>query len=363
MDTIFDFFSKYSIVIISIVLGLFFITITLYIIMPSLVKRLYRGIAHILTNHKRLAIFLSHGGVHLTLLTIFFVLAIWMIADVARNNIATFNQTVYTFYGDTLKNYKLSTIKMKSDLSRRSGNIYNPNDMILEYGYKRDINADSLRIVNLFKNPRIRGDYDLISVVHVIVDNETPVKTFNKPYTKYHRTKNKQVYNSIKHTSHNKYYYARSSIEDSTHYFVYSFYGKDVLKEWNKLNPYFKFWIGINMECKYEIDDDSEITIVFDNSNNKQKGECINEPLNIEEIIPTPTIRTTSEIKYKGKEKINEVIKNGGIYVSALDPEKKAETDKRQLLYSVFAGTFIAFCIDIFVQLIIKWRKIKDTNE
>ena len=282
-----------------------------------------------------------------------------MISEVYNNNIASFSQVVYTFKGDTLKNYKLSTIKMKSDLSRRPGNVYNPNDTRLDYGYIRDPEVDSPKIVNLFNNPRIKGDYDLISVVHVVVDNQTPVEKYNKQYPIYKLTTSKQVCNSIKYTSHDKYYFGYSSLEDSTHYFKYSFYGKDVFKQWSKVNPYFKIWIGLNMKCKYELDDNSEITILLDDSNNNKYGKCINEPLNIEEIIPQPSYRSVSEIKYKGKEKINEVVKNGGVYISALDPEKKAESDKRQILFSVFAGTFIAFCIDILVQLILKWRNIK----
>jgi hypothetical protein len=356
MDAILNFFFNYSLVILVIIGVLIMCIIVFYILLPVLIKNVYQRITHLLTLHKGAAKFLSHGGVHFIFFFIFLVVSLWMIADVAQNNIATFNQVVYTFYGDTLKNYKLSTIKMKSDLSRRPGNVYNPNDMILEYGYKRDSLVDSHKTLKLFNDPRIKGDYDLVSVIHVVADNETPIKTFNKLYTVYSPTKNKQVCNSIKYTSHNKYYYGRSSLEDSTHYFKYSFYGKDVLKEWSKMNPYFKFWIGVNMVCKYDIDDNSEITIILDNGNNK--GQCINEPLNIEEIIPEPSYRTVSEIKYKGKEKIGEVINNGGVYVSALDPEKKAETDKHQILYSVFAGTFIAFCIDIFIQIILKWRKI-----
>ena len=360
MDIIFSFFSKYSIVIISIIGSLFAITLASCLVIPSLVRRAYQKIAHFLTNHKRLAIFLSHGGVHITLLSLFSIIALWMVADVAKNNIATFNQVIYTFYGDTLKNYKLSTIKLRSDLRRRPGNVYYPNDMRIEYSFTRDLKVDSPRIVNLFNNPKIRGYYDLISKIHVIVNNESPIINYNPLNTVYHPTTNKQVCNSIKYTSHNKYYYGRSSIEDSTHNYIYSFYGKDVLKEWSKLNPYFKFWIGINMECNYEVDDKSEIAILL---NDARTGDFINEPINIEEIIPNPSERTVSQIMYKGKDKINEVIKNGGIYVSAFDPEKKAETDKRQLLYSVFAGTLIAFCIDIFVQLILKWRKINDTND
>ena len=362
MDKLFYFFSEYSFVIIIIIASIFTTIIVLYFLVPSLFNWLYQKTAHILSKHKRLAIFLSHGGVHLTLLSLFLIIAIWMIADVAKNNIATFNQVVYTFYGDTLKNYELSTIKMKSDLSRRPGNIYNPDDMILEYGYKRDQATDSPKVVQLFNDPRIKDKYDLISVVHVLTNNENPVEYYNNRYTRYHRTYSKQVCNSIKNTSHDKYYYGRSTLEDTTHYYKYSFYGKDVLKQWSKINPYFKFWIGINMQCKHEFDDNSEITIVLDNSPNKREEEYIREPLNIEEIIPKPSDRTVSEIRFRGREKINEVVKNGGIYVSALDPEKKAETDKRQLLYSVFAGTFIAFCIDIFVQLILKWRRIKDTE-
>lgn len=362
MDDVLYFFLNYSFVVIAIIAGVLVCLLVSYILMSSKVRLLYCKIAAWLTKHKGFALFLSHGGVHLTLFSVFLIIALWMIADVAQNNIATFNQVVYTFYGDTLRNYKLTTLKMTSDMSRRPGNIYNPNDMLLEYGYTRDIYSDSLKTLKLFKDPRISGLYDLISVVHAIIDNETPIKKHDSLYTVYHPTISKQVCNTIKYTSHDKYYYGRSSLEDSTHYFRYSFFGKDVLKEWSKLNPYFKFRIGVKMDCKYELDNNSEITIVLDNSKNNASGSFIKEPLNIDEIIPTPSYRTVSEIKYKGKEKIDEVIRNGGVYVSALDPEKKAEADKRQLLYSVFAGTFIAFCIDIFVQLILKWRKINKNH-
>ena len=52
----------------------------------------------------------------------------------------------------------------------------------------------------------------------------------------------------------------------------------------------------------------------------------------------------------------------GDVFADRLESLKKklAEVEKENLFHTVLLGTIIAFILDIFVQLIIKWRKLNE---
>ena len=61
---------------------------------------------------------------------------------------------------------------------------------------------------------------------------------------------------------------------------------------------------------------------------------------------------------YKGKE-LEEVLNQGGIYITGVDPVRKDVVDRLDIIYSVLIGTIAAFILDIIVSLIVKWKKLK----
>ena len=77
----------------------------------------------------------------------------------------------------------------------------------------------------------------------------------------------------------------------------------------------------------------------------------------IESVFPTPTEITLENIIYDGKN-VEKVFEQGGVYVTAVDPVKKAHANRMEFLWTVFIGVTLAFALDIIVQLILKWRKL-----
>ena len=103
----------------------------------------------------------------------------------------------------------------------------------------------------------------------------------------------------------------------------------------------------------------SKIKIKFNDYVNDPTSDGFVKPLIVEKVVPQPTINGINEIIYEGKE-LDKVIKQGGIYVSGVDPEKKEIVEKENFRSSVLLGTIIAFMLDIIVRLLIKWRKLKE---
>lgn len=77
------------------------------------------------------------------------------------------------------------------------------------------------------------------------------------------------------------------------------------------------------------------------------------------EIYPTPTSISLNRVKYIGKEAVENIIRNGGVYIEAEDVKLSYRKDKIFILNSVLLGTIIAFAIDIIIQLVYKWRRLQ----
>lgn len=74
-------------------------------------------------------------------------------------------------------------------------------------------------------------------------------------------------------------------------------------------------------------------------------------------VYPTPSYYGIGRVEYNGRDVLN-AIREGGIYVDAEDNVKAKNSADIFLLYSILAGTLIAFMIDIVVILIYKWRRL-----
>ena len=246
-----------------------------------------------------------------------------MLRALFRNNVASFNQLVYTFYGDTLKNYKLNYLSLEKDMSRRPGETFNKDDIILAYGYERDTAVHNPQILRPpFKNKKIIDDYDLVSVVRYLTVNSIKDTLEENPSKKYLINKNRLI-------------------------------------DWNEMNPYFSFWIGIVMMDEVNLNDRSIIKIKYNKVEKENAQNGIERPLVLDKIMPEPTSKSMTEIVYRGKE-LDEVIRQRGIYISGQDPLKKASAEKMNVFYTVLVGTIIAFILDIIVNLVIKWRKLEE---
>ena len=358
VDIILDFLAENIEVILS-SLGIIFVIILLILLLaPTFYNRNYKSFLHILFKGRIVALLLSHGGLHFLLFVGFFSLGCALIGIVKNESVASFHQVIYTFYGDTLHNYKLSSLKLTKDMSRRPGDFLNDNDINIEYSYTRDSSKLIPTIIKKFNNT---DSVDLVSKVRMFNVNERPLEIESNPRKPIHFYKDyHQMHRRVKYSNKDRFIYYFTTTKSVNHSYDHSFAGKDLEKNYEKMNPYYSFWLGLKFECIPDFNDSTSICLLFSKTIDAMSSDGITEPINVEKVIPEPSERSVSKLIYKGKEKIDEVINNGGIYITAVDPVLKAKADEKQIIYTVLAGTIFAFCLDLLIQLILKWKRIKE---
>ena len=76
-------------------------------------------------------------------------------------------------------------------------------------------------------------------------------------------------------------------------------------------------------------------------------------------VFPVPDIINNGYIEYHTSQKIEEIKKNRGVIIQAVDVESLNKLNNLSFLYSVLVGTGLAFLLDIFIQLI---RELRNVN-
>ena len=327
----------------------------------ELVRDFYVKTIGLLSCHKGVPFVLAHGGIHLFLLVVLCITSIWMFFQLREINIASFNQISYTFYGDTLNNYKLDYMVFEKDMRRRSGYQCNFKDIQLTYGYVKDTTKTDMRIVNPIKIDDDRYNCDLVSVVRYVTKNSLKDTLINKKQ-QFKTNSLNQWLRTIMISNHERLYYCYSTLKDKTHIFYRVTHAKDRLIEWEKNTPLFNYWMGIVMKKDVKLNNKSYIKIYINDINPNNAVYGIEQPIIIEKIVPKPTVQNMNEIVYKGRE-LEQVISQQGIYVSGVDPIKKEKAERKNLYFTVALGTMITFMLDIIVQLVLKWRKLKTQYE
>ena len=90
---------------------------------------LYGKLVNTLFSWKWIARLLAHGGIHFILLILLLCQAIYMWIALKENNVTSFNQICYCFYGDTLHNYQLNYLHFEKDLRRRKAGAILTTDL------------------------------------------------------------------------------------------------------------------------------------------------------------------------------------------------------------------------------------------
>lgn len=325
---------------------------------------IYDNILRVLSLHKSIPKFLAHGGIHCILLVTLGIVAFLMIKYLFNSYVTSFNQIVYTFYGDTLHNYRLDYLAFEKDLRRRPDDTFNVNDIQLSFGYARD-SSKVKKIKNIYTRENLsqRFECDLVSKVRFVKCDNVKDTLYTSPQSSYiFLAKKNQLQRTKKISNHDRYYYSLSTTKDSSHVFHRMTNAKDHVIEWGSMNPFFNFWIGINIDEDVKLNDKSYIKIKFNDIQKTNSEEGIPHPLVVENISPQPTHSDINEIVYRGKE-LESVIRQHGIYVSGIDPIKKEEAERKNLYVTVYLGTIIAFMLDIIVQLVLKWRKLRNAAQ
>ena len=316
----------------------------------------YKWIIHLLTKTQCVARLLAHGGIHFILLLILIALGVLMGCYLKKSNVTSYNQIEYTFYGDTLRNYKINYLCLRKDMTRRPAELINGKDIRLDIGYEKIQDTIPDKKI-LSKRGDKMLDCDLVSKIRYVVRNNLLDTVANTPQPGYkYYTLVDQLSKSVKITNHDRYYYNISTELDTRHRFYRQTDAIDHLIEWGESNPNFSFRIGIIMDDDVKLNNQSKIVIKYNDFVNK---DSINRPLVFDEIIPSPTYKNLSEIVYEGDE-LTQVIKGKGIFVSGTDLQKKEKVEKAIFFYTVLIGTIIAFILDVIVQLVLKWRKLKE---
>ena len=287
---------------------------------------------------------------------LFFLLsvAIGMIVSMFNNVTPSFSQTIITFYGDTLRNKKLSDIIIEKKIYRENDYAYKQNHLRITQRFAGSDAEASRRPHHISSNLESHG---LVSMINIKSSESEPIVEDSSM----HRGFNTNVLiNKRRVNDHEQFiYFASNDSSYESRPFSYEIMGRDVFHK-NK-NPQASFWLGVNIRTECELSDSSMIKILMNKKDVNKSVSGIFNPLSIDQIVPEPSIYNISEIIYRGKDKIHEVIKNGGVFIQVTDPTLKSESEKMQIINTVLAGTLLAFCLDIIVHLVKKWRRLEDS--
>ena len=99
------------------------------------------------------------------------------------------------------------------------------------------------------------------------------------------------------------------------------------------------------------------ITVELDTLNTKYWPPSSNMPIVYHQLTPAPDRLSGGYIVYSDSAKLSEIAKNG-IFIYAEDLDKAQTIRKSEFQNSVWLGVLFAFCLDIIVQLVIKWRNL-----
>ncbi len=298
--------------------------------------RFYTKLKYFLSRHNKTALFLSHGGLHLVVLVVLIVICVLLGMSV---------------YDST--NKKLFIVECGKDYV----------DAAISVSHKLDYY--SLKISRRAKN----SDFFVLETNHIESESVPSDK-------KYLWTYNVNV-PRVKYSIHGRIDAGKSPTIHPT----YKKNGFKVLfdKSWEAydmpllttgnlirepqrfdLNPYYNVMFKTKQDY-YDLKDSlakgssfacPEISVDLTNPT----AESV---IVFENIYPKPDEVSVNKFSFKGKESVERVLKNGGFYFEAKDKAKSYDAEMLVTTMSVFMGTIIAFCLDIMIQLIYKWRRLK----
>lgn len=343
----------------------------------SFIKSAYRKAIDWLYNHKLLALFLAHGGFHIVLFLFCLYSSYRIYERIQTYNQRELRQFSMRIEGDTLNNYYLSHVSIhhtKASPNKKDVTHYVEGIM---YHFKYGKRIDSIAKLNTFilnEKPYEGKLVDAIQRMTLIFDDLTFFE--NVPSNKRGIRKPEDI------TAHKTGKYGADlyyGMRKSEHYCAFTeddnikeddiqFQGPNITNNWEGSNPYFACFYGFHAKPgTYDLDSTSLLMITYNKYSYKEstywngsEDDFFTEsPMMIERILPKPTELTVQNVIYRGKD-IEKVFEQGGVYITAYDPVRKEEADKMIFALTVLIGIILAFALDIFVQLIIKWRKLKE---
>ena len=111
--------------------------------------------------------------------------------------------------------------------------------------------------------------------------------------------------------------------------------------------------------CGQYADDNFDDMIMFDFNPFCSEKE-LHDPIQITNIFPQPNLIIANMVAYKGKDKVQEVLDNGGVIFSGIAYNQKDMADRNVFLCTVLLGAALAFLLDVIVDLVIKWKNLSE---
>lgn len=124
--------------------------------------------------------------------------------------------------------------------------------------------------------------------------------------------------------------------------------GDDLFYPQSKHPADFNLFLVINGTYKLQdtlFYDTSHIVLNFDQSS-----------WTFDNIYPKPTAVSPSQVAYIGKEAVQRVFDNHGIYLQAKNESIRTQNKRLQYTYTIMISALLAFLFDILVRLVVLWR-------
>lgn len=327
-------------------------------------NKLYIKSRQYLASHKRLALFLSHGGLHIALLVLLLVGVVlmandlrvssknvpvildfelgdstvkskltnfWLMVDVGKNDNTCTAYSAHAVFGD--KWFETAAppfmpyikVRMNSGAYHKSFHIKDKDGADLQL--KGDFGIRKFEVNQEFADSMVIDSSDL----------------------------SRTLFSWNSDLSNNRISAAGSVKNES----------------W-KNNPYYSLYIRFHYNPK-EID--GHILPMSTDSLNLNKAEPfetqikirfemdkfeMNQPRMVayKSIQPSPSKVGLDYIVYDDPTQIRDIL-NNGIYIEAEDVALARKAERHAFLFSVLLGTLIAFMLDVIVNLILKWRRLR----
>lgn len=326
------------------------------------IQHIYNNCISYLSKHAGLAIFLSHGGIHILVLILLSILGIIL-----------YNQT----YENETTNMSHIRIDAYEDSDSINEMLYFPRmiygDIDLD---NNEYEKDSLSFnLHFFRADMIVDEYDFTipdsmlskSKASMVYEIETNCKN-TKPILdkevdgqnlsfKELNDKNGLIYkvSSDKSLLDLKEWSVpfRLTIDNESNKYPTSILYLELNLESNTSEPLPDFTI-----IEKSIYAGSNFRIKYGHPATSLDGDVSYKPYDIKYVFPEPDIVTPFYLEYSNSKSVQRIIDNKGVYLVYEDVVARNKANRISLQYSILIGAIIAFMLDIIVNLILKWRRL-----
>lgn len=327
-------------------------------------SRLYAKMRDYLASHKRVALFLSHGGLHVVVLLC--LIACFCLMAYSLSQSTKSEPIVIDFeFGDRSLQSKLTNffLLVDADLQNNSKISFSLYTAYHDTWYNHTRN----RQYEPYIKTRINKRTQIRRFTHNIDSVNT--KVFEGDFGELRFALKGESADSLIINSSD---YSRTHVayRDNIAENKISFSGSLSNDSWIK-NPYYSLFIRFHYNPllvhesvlpmstdSLELDSSnpfpSKIKIIF-----KMDKFDMEHPqlVSYTTIQPTPSKVGFDYVLYDNPVMLREIL-NNGIYIEAENVAMARKVERKAFLFSVLMGTVIAFMLDVIITLILKWRRL-----